>query len=155
MQKHLTVYIVALAILIMGTDVFAQQDQSPKLYMAFLDYDDFHIQLIDKCVSRFPDTSQSLRTAIAQWSRRNRPALQEVRLLLRDKTVRDGMAEADADARIAQARTDVTQFMTKGLDSAPESHVKSWCFGEYAKQLSSPSMDYVVFLEQLKAELKR
>jgi hypothetical protein len=137
------------------TDIPVQQSDVPKIYMVFIDYDAFHIQLIDRCIDRFPETAQPLRTAIAQWGKKNRVAMQKIRSLMRDKIVRDGMPEKDADERAAQAGKDVTRFMTKGLEAMPESHLRSNCFGGYAETLASPSMDYVAFLELLKAALNR
>ena len=86
-------------------------DQSPKFHMAFLDYEAFHTQLIDRCASRFPETVQSLRTAIAQWSKKNLSALQEFRSLSRDEMVEKGIPGKEADIRNAEAIAKITQIM--------------------------------------------
>jgi hypothetical protein len=155
MTKCLSIKLLVAGILVTGTVAVAQQGQTPTLYVAYVDYDVFHNQFIDRCASRIPETAQSFQAAIAQWSKNNRTALQDVRSILRDNTVREGMLEKDADARYAQLAANVTQFMIKGLEAMPGSQLKAACSGAYAEHLGSPGMDFVVFREKLKAELKR
>ncbi|MBI5920035.1 MAG: PD40 domain-containing protein [Betaproteobacteria bacterium] len=155
MPKYLIFPLLVAAILFASTDPFAQEWQGPRVHMVFLDYDAFHGQLINRCASRFPETVQSLQTAIAQWRQKNQPALQELRVLLRNKMVREGMNKKDVDARLAQSAANVTQFMIKPFATMKEAELGPACSGYYTKGLGSPAMDYVNFLEQVKTELKR
>jgi WD40 repeat protein len=160
MPRTRTVYflstiLLVTAFLITSTVAFANQWEEMEVmtFMSLIDYDAYHNQLIDHCASRFPETAQSLRTAITQWSKKNLPALKEIRSLLDEEMIDQGIPEKDLEERSAQAVAKMTQTMNKNLAAMPDSELKSTCSGKYAEQLGS--LDYVVFLEKIKTELNQ
>lgn len=128
-----------------------------KIYMLHLNYDEYHNRLIERCASQFPETAQSLRTVITQWSKRNKPAIKEILSLERKNFLEQGMFESKIkyDENEAQISKQLTQFMTNGIATMPDSQLKEACSGKYAEMLADPNMDYAAFLEQLKAGLKQ
>jgi len=134
--------------------VFAQSG-APQAYLAFLDYAAFHQQVLARCAAEYPGTEVALGGAIAEWTKKNQSALVELRSLMHERLLRQGMSPKEAEERDRQAAAKVTSFMLNGLNSTSASELSEMCSKAYAEQLTKPEMDYAALLQRAKERQTR
>jgi flagellar biosynthesis/type III secretory pathway ATPase len=137
----------------MGFPAIPQGHSMSRLFMAFVDYEKVHSALVRRCASEYPGTETALQAAIAEWTKTNQSALDDIRVLVRDQMIQQGMSKDEADVRAAQSAEKITAFMINGIAKDP--NLDSACRAGYAEQLASPEMNYTSFLERLRRERKK
>jgi|RhiMethySRZTD1v2_1073278.scaffolds.fasta_scaffold1577004_2 hypothetical protein len=123
-------------------------------YSAFVDYAKVHSELVRLCATSYPGTESALQAAISQWTAARRPALDEIRALVRDQAVQKmGMPKDEVNSRLEQAGAKMTAFLLNGMSK--DANLEAACRGQYAEQLSSPEMNYTSILERMKRDSRK
>jgi hypothetical protein len=135
---------------LIGFPVMPQGGGMSQLFMAFVDYEKVHSELVRLCAIKYPGTEAALQTAIVEWTKTNQSALNDIRALVRDQMIQKGMSKDEVDVRTAQSATKITAHMMNGITK--HSQLDNACRGGYAEQLASPEMNYTSFLERLRRE---
>jgi hypothetical protein len=112
-----------------------------------IDHEAVHLHLYERCLQINPDGAESFKEVTDKWGKKNYPALREIRLILRDAFVKEGMSVSDADAKISK----VSKWMTDGIEAkftnlSAEEFLKV-CSRQSAEELTS-QMDFVAFLDK-------
>lgn len=150
-QRHFLAAAIGAVVLMHGGNAAAQEGSGLVYMAAYIDYDAYHKALLDRCQMVQSDRGAALRSAIKTWTQHNQSALREVRVHLRGILATDTLNDIDdVMKRISEVGDEASKQMRQELLGESDSKTLSRC-DVYPKELAGPDMDWVVWLDKLKA----
>lgn len=131
-------------------------DVAAGIQLAQIDFDTYHVLLLERCKTLAPDSVDALAAAMAQWKERNADALLILRQLYKVQLIQQLLArepdatEAAIDAHVAAVLGVFNSGLRDRVAGVSADEMKTSCEGGYSQTLSTVrDMDFNLLLKRM------